>query len=160
MTGSRYARGSEAWGLCQRCHLRFYLDALVFDGYMPGLRVCADCYDDRQPQEFLVDVTDPVGLWKPAPDSVLFIASVLTLVQLGPPVKLRWTVADFGAYTVGSYSVYRAIRGSPFVLLATFVNVEDILQDGKPPITETLTYSDSAVVPGTLYDYYVQANSL
>jgi hypothetical protein len=160
MPASRFAPGNKAWGLCQRCLLRFYLSELVFDGYMPGLRVCSGCYDDRQPQEFPVDVTDPVALWKPSPDSVLFIAPVLTLVQVGPPVKLAWTVADFGAYTVGSYSVYRAIHGQPFVLLATFLNVEHILQDGKPPITETLSYEDSAVIAGTLYDYYVQANSL
>lgn len=160
MSGSRYAPGTEAWGVCQRCHLRFLLAALTFDGYMPGLRVCVDCYDDRHPQEFLVDVTDPEALWKPAPDSVLFIAPVLTLVQIGPPVKLSWTEGSFGAYTVGSYSVYRAIHGSPYVLLATFVNVENILQDGKPDITETLKYTDSTVAAGTLYDYYVQANSL
>lgn len=160
MPGAKYARGSEAWGLCQRCGLRFLLNDLVFDGYMPGLRVCADCYDSRHPQEFLQDVTDPIALWKPAPDSVAFTAPVLSLVLLGPPVKLAWSIADFQAYTVGSYAVYRAIVGQPFVLLATFKNTEDILQDGKPPIGETLAYRDSTAVHGTAYQYYILAASL
>jgi hypothetical protein len=162
MPGSKYAWGSQAWGLCQRCGERFYLRNLVFDGYMPGLRVCVDCYDPRHPQEFLQDVTDPTALWKPAPDGVSFTAPVLTSSSgVSIPVVLNWTVADFGAYTVGGYSVYRAPQSTGiFALLATFNNTENILQNGQPGITETLTYSDSTVVANTEYLYYVQAFSL
>src|SRR5271170_1509845 len=104
MPGSKYAWGREAWGLCNRCGLRFLLAQLVFDGYMPGLRVCIDCYDPKHPQEFLVDVTDPLTLWKPSPDTVATTAPVLTLVSALLPIQLSWTPADFQAYTVGSYS--------------------------------------------------------
>ena len=154
---------------------------------MPGLRVCVDCYDSRHPQEFLQDVTDPEALWKPAPDGVVFtppalsVSAVYTSLLLttdsgliittdsglelaasqAPAVVLNWTVADFGAYTVGGYSVYRASDGSTtYTKIATFPNVEDILQDGNPPITETLTYTDSSAAVGNSYLYDVSAYSL
>lgn len=160
MPGAKYARGSEAWGLCQRCGLRFFLTDLVFDGYMPGLRVCDGCYDPKHPQEFLQDVTDPIALWKPAPDSVAIVLPVLTLVQVGPPVKLSWTPADFDAYTVGTYEVWRAIQGQAYVKLATFTNVENLFADGRPSIIQTSSYTDSTVVLGTTYLYQVIARSL
>jgi hypothetical protein len=160
MPSSRYAQGQKAWGLCQRCGIRFLLNDLVFDGYMPGLRVCVDCYDSRHPQEYPIDVTDPQALYRPAPDSVAFTAPILTVIQGTSPVKLAWTVADFGAYTVGSYSVFRSTSGEPFVSLATFNNTEDILQDGNPGIGETLAYTDSTVVHLTTYRYYIQAVTL
>jgi hypothetical protein len=166
MPGAKYARGSQAWALCQRCGLRFLLMDLVFDGFMPGLRVCSGCFDTRQPQEFLVDVTDPIALWKPAPDSVAFTPPILYLIQAGPPVKLAWTSAYFGAYTTGRYLVWRAVPGSPYVLLATFNNVYDIFQDGNPPtpvsqpgMTETLMYTDASVVADP-FNYYIEADSL
>jgi hypothetical protein len=135
---------------------------LVFDGYMPGLRVCVDCYDPRHPQEFLQDVTDPVALWKPAPDNVQFTAPVLTCSSgLAIPVVLNWTVADFQAYTVGGYTVYRAPQSTGvFVALATFKNTENLFANGQPPIGQTLTYSDATAAHATAYLYYVQAFSL
>lgn len=380
MPGSKYAQGSVAWGLCNRCGLKFFLRDLVFDGYYPGLRVCIECYDSKQPQEFLVDVTDPEALWKPAPDTVQFTPSVLSLTAGTPgpgnpslllhfdgtngqtstvdssanhlpisfsgaaalstttpkfgtaslvgtgaaatyistpvaangpldlsntdftvqfwaysilldsfvrpmvdsgndgaapggwgfqnsstngltfyfgtavgsnyinttamptgawhsiagvrkgntfgfwvdgvskgtltiagnigksttltvlaaafaggafdcmidelqitksalftpgtnytpgtqpfalAVNLAWTVADFQAYTVGGYSVYRANLGGQFALIGgPFYNSEDILQDAGPPITDTLAFTDTTAVSGQVYQYYVQAFSL
>jgi hypothetical protein len=160
MPGSKFAAGSIAWGDCLRCGLRFYLRDLTFDGYMPGLRVCIDCYDSKQPQEFLVDVTDPQALWKPAPDEVAFTAPVLTLDDANLPPNLSWTSADFQAYTVGGYSVYRAIPGSPFTLLATFLNQENIYNNGQPGLIETLAYADTTALFGVTYQYYVLAFSL
>lgn len=127
---------------------------------MPGLRVHSDCYDPKHPQEFLVDVTDPIALWRPAPDSVAFTAPVLSASGLSP-IALAWTAADFGAYTVGSYAVYRAVNAGAYELYAgPFENSEDIFQDGNPPISETLSYSDGAVTPGNTYQYYIQSASL
>jgi hypothetical protein len=166
MPGAKYARGSQAWGMCQRCGLRALLRDLVFDGYMPGLRVHPECFDARHPQEFLQDVTDPIALWKPAPDEVAFTLPVLFVVAVGPPVRLAWTSADFGAYTTGNYQVYRGLPGNPYALLATFPNVYNIVEDdqlrvhpGSPGIVETLIYVDSSVIADT-YNYYIQVNSL
>lgn len=127
---------------------------------MPGLRVCIDCYDSKQPQEFLVDVTDPQALWKPAPDSVAMTAPVLTVVDQNIPPNLSWTSANFEAYTTGGYSVYRAIPGNPAVLLATFNNQENIYENGLPGIIETLNYTDATAVQGVTYMYQVIAFSL
>jgi hypothetical protein len=75
-----YARGRLAWGLCQRCGLRFYLRELVLDGYYPNIRVCSGCYDPPQPQERLAVVSDPIALWKPAPDATFVSPPFLTAV--------------------------------------------------------------------------------
>lgn len=156
-----YAKGGMAWGECQRCGLRSYLRELTLDGYFPNIRVCEGCYDPPQPQERLAVVSDPVALWKPAPQEILFRAPVLSLVSVSSSaVRLAWTAADFGAYTVGSYAVYRAVAGGPYTLLATFNNSYNIFRDGGPAITQTLAYIDAAVAQGVAYTYYVQANSL
>src|ERR1700732_371694 len=80
-----------AWGLCQRCGLRFYLRELVMDGYYPNIRVCTGCYDPPQPQERLAVVSDPVALWKPAVDTYLVPPPFLTAVVTGGHVVLTWT---------------------------------------------------------------------
>lgn len=64
----KYASGAKAWGICQRCGQRHYLRNLVEDGQYPGLRVCTECYEPKQPQEYPVNVTDPEALRKPSPD--------------------------------------------------------------------------------------------
>lgn len=69
MVGTAYARGSKAWGICQRCGLRALLSDLVFDGYYRNLRVHVECRDDRHPQERPVKVSDPQTLWKPSPEA-------------------------------------------------------------------------------------------
>ena len=78
-----YARGSIAKGMCQRCGLQFLLPELRFDGYYPNLRVCDGCYDPPQPQEKLAIVSDPEGLWRPAPDDYLVTAPLL-VITAGP----------------------------------------------------------------------------
>ena len=76
-----YARGSKAWGICQRCGLRALLSELVLDGYYRDLRVHAECRDDRHPQERLPVVSDPQALWKPSPEQGA-IAPVLSGVNV------------------------------------------------------------------------------
>jgi len=64
----RYAEGRKAWGHCGRCGLRFYLRELRFDGQVPSLQVCSQCWDPEHPQERLPDLIDPVLLWMPTGD--------------------------------------------------------------------------------------------
>lgn len=86
-----YARGRIAWGLCQRCGIRFYYRELLLDGYYPNIRVCTGCYDPPQPQERLAVVSDPVALWKPAVDTVWIAPPVLLIDVVGADVFLQWT---------------------------------------------------------------------
>ena len=62
---SRYLRQRRgrclAVAICDRCHMKVYLDELVADGNAPGLRVCTDCSD----------VFDPYRLSPPAPDRLV-----------------------------------------------------------------------------------------
>lgn len=174
MTGSRYAPGTEAWGLCKRCHLRFYLHELVFDGYMPGLRVCVDCYDDRQPQEFFIDVTDPVALWKPSPEDGP-TSPVLTLT-IGAGIFLSWTQATpRGGPIVDSYTVWRATSSdggatfAAYIAIATFpvTYITDLAAfvengaenyDNEGISNQTLEMTDSNLPAGDAFRYFVTAN--
>lgn len=176
MTGSRYAPGTKAWGLCARCGLRFFLRELQFDGYYPGLRVCEGCYDSKQPQEFLIDVTDPIALWKPSPEFSPG-APVLSGILVANQPHLAWTpVVLRGGPRVDAYAVYRAdstdgVIFSAFALLASFPvlyygdagqeSLADLVDHGNPfadnegVSSQTLTYVDAAVSASHTYQYQV-----
>lgn len=64
----RYARGHRALGHCGRCGRKMLLRHLMYDGQVPDLQVCRDCWDPKHPQEFLPDVFDPVTLYGPTGD--------------------------------------------------------------------------------------------
>lgn len=64
----QYAKGRHAIAECQRGgHKMMYRD-LVEDGHIEGLLVCRDCWEPRHPQEIPPDMTDPVALYRPAPE--------------------------------------------------------------------------------------------
>jgi hypothetical protein len=150
---SDYAKGRIAWGLCQRCGLRYLLRELVLDGYYPNIRVCKGCYDPPQPQERLAVVSDPVALWKPAVDTYSILPPILTgMVVNGDQVVLNWTSIDgppvgadhvggHGPYGSAGYVVMRSIdSGVTWQILATLMNTAD--EFGALAI-ETLTYTDT-----------------
>jgi hypothetical protein len=144
---------------------------LQFDGYMPGIRVCMSCRDDRHPQEYPIDVTDPEALWKPAPDDAPWDA-VIGAVVLGGSVSLSWTIPDpSGAARYENYILSRAysadgITFGPFALLETFpvtyygddLDLADLVENGDPAVgnngieSQTLAYSDSVGAVG-FYQY-------
>lgn len=160
---SDYARGSIAWGTCQRCGLRTYYRLLVLDGYYPNIRVCSGCYDPPQPQERLAVVSDPVALWKPAPEPYYVNPPLLTAEVVAGNVVLAWT--SIGGPPVGSdqvggqscelsagYVVFRSVdAGLTFPQLVAFTNTAD--EFGALSI-ETLTYTDVAP-PVNEPQYYV-----
>lgn len=176
---SKYAPGTQAWGRCQRCSLRFLLRDLVFDGYMPGLRVCVDCYDPRHPQESLQDTADPVGLWQPSPEFGP-VGPVLSITQGVNENILNWTAADpAGGPNILNYTVFRAVsydgglNYQPYVEIYNVVVQYDafgaiIFQPTHPldyipyvppgeVIVDPYTYTDTAVEAGLHYQYYVAA---
>lgn len=158
-----YARGSIAWGLCQRCGLRYLLHELVMDGYYPNIRVCQGCFDPPQPQERLAVVSDPLALWKPAVDTVFISPPLLVVNQVGANVTLTWTGfnqiaqaetdeapgkgktpigSSAGAQVTAGYFVNRSPDGINWTQLANLKNTPD--EFGALSI-ETDTYTD---VPG------------
>lgn len=66
-----YAHGSKAWGMCQRCGLRSYLNDLVPDGRYPDILVHPnDCYEPPVIEEQSIPkIFDAVNLKKPSPDN-------------------------------------------------------------------------------------------
>lgn len=182
MPGSKYARGTRAWGLCQKCGLRFLLRDLVFDGYYPGLRVCSGCYDDKQPQEFLIDVTDPIALWRPSPEFGPK-PSVLSGYGISDKIFLTWTeTTPRGGARVSSYSIFRAVSSDPtsfpppsFLAILPVeyygdpgeTDLADLVENGSSRAavlpgddnegieSETLQYEDDTATDFTLFYQYV-----
>ena len=80
--GASYARGSKAWGHCQRCGFRFLLNKLVHDGQIQGLLVCDSCFDDKHPQERLAPLADPVALRHATGDMDKLSSNPITVFEI------------------------------------------------------------------------------
>jgi hypothetical protein len=65
----KFASGARAWGRCQRCGDRYYLNQLRPDGYKPELLVGPCCYDIYPPQLKPIDLSDAETLRRPSPDT-------------------------------------------------------------------------------------------
>lgn len=71
----RWASGRKAWGICDRCGLRWKLRQLAYqsvDGVRTKLKVCPDCMDEDNPQGFpskWLNKTEAISLHEPRPDS-------------------------------------------------------------------------------------------
>ena len=68
MSGRKYARGRNAVAECQRSGQKMRYRDLVEDGHVPGLLVHPQWWEPKHPQEIPIDVTDPIALYKPAPE--------------------------------------------------------------------------------------------
>jgi len=71
---AKYAKGSEAFGFCDRCGFRYPLADLKYqmENQRPnGLRVCMECKDQDHPQLRLgtFKIHDPIALRDPRPDN-------------------------------------------------------------------------------------------
>jgi hypothetical protein len=64
----RYAKGSKAWGICQKSGGRYLRSELVEDGYFKGLLVHPKWKDGPHPQERPVTVQDAMAIRKPSPE--------------------------------------------------------------------------------------------
>ena len=97
-----YARGSKAWGLCDRTGIRYKLSDLVYEyqnGVRTGFRIGRDVVDPDQPQNFLgrVKINDPQALRDPRPD----YAPGNGLFGFNPVWNpAQYTVSSVGAVTV------------------------------------------------------------
>jgi len=68
-----YARGTRAWGVCDRCGFRYLLSTLRGEtvmGRSKNNRVCESCFDGDHPQNWLgrQRVVDPQALRNPRPE--------------------------------------------------------------------------------------------
>lgn len=65
---SKYAKGRHAVAECQRSGQKMRYRDLVEDGHIEGLLVHPDWWEPKHPQEIPVTVTDPIALYRPAPE--------------------------------------------------------------------------------------------
>lgn len=176
--GQRYAPATQAWGLCKRCGLRFLLRNLVFDGYMPGLRVCTSCYDGRHPQEYPINVTDPEALWKPTPDDAAWPSTITSTVS-NATVTLDWTAPDpsgrarYETYTLSrafstdgiTYTAYQVLGVFPLTYYGDALDLSNLVENGNPAEnnsgieSQTLSYVDSVGAVG-YYQYSLSAQDI
>lgn len=76
-----------AIAICDRCSFKFAIDKLKADGNSPGLRVCDDCRDPKDPWRFAPLMPDAIALRKPRPD---------TNIALNAPLHpLDWDTPNF-----------------------------------------------------------------
>lgn len=110
-----FARGSKAWGHCQRCGFRYKLSQLVSDGQVEGLRVCTSCYDPRHPQEDIPRIHDPIALRHATGDMDAAAANVLP-----EEITLTWSVESITAID-GTADVSYTNATAPVALSVHFI---------------------------------------
>ena len=62
------AAGSISIAICQRCQRKKAYTALRPDSNQPGLRVCAECWDLKDPYRLPARQTEDISLRFPRPD--------------------------------------------------------------------------------------------
>ena len=62
-------KGTMAIAICDRCGVKHYLNDLSADGNSPGLRVCHDCWDTRDPWRLPPRKTEKIDVKFPRPDT-------------------------------------------------------------------------------------------
>lgn len=62
-------KGTMAIAVCDRCGTKMYLDDLKADGNSPGLRVCKDCWDVKDPWRLPARKTENITVKYPRPDT-------------------------------------------------------------------------------------------
>lgn len=157
---AQYARGSQAWGICQRCGFRALLNTLIFDGRYAWLRVHPECWEDKHPQERMTKVYDPVALFRPSPEDNNLVAPVLSATLDGPDVLLAWTPASTQGARFEGYLVYQGPRAAPTQLAGLPISYD--MFAGK--LSEPLAYTVAAPDAGSsfwvsAYDCYQRAVS-
>lgn len=66
MSGQAYSNNPRAWGVCDRCGLRFYLRQLAKE--WTGSKVCASCFEPKHPQLTPRITSDAQALKEPRPE--------------------------------------------------------------------------------------------
>lgn len=68
---SNFAPGRLAIAICGRCSCKMPYSALMMDGNIKGLRVCAECRDNIDPYRLTPRQPDAFVLRNPRPDTNL-----------------------------------------------------------------------------------------
>ena len=78
-----YASGDLTIAVCDRCRKKLPYKALRADGQAPGLRVCSDCCDVKDPYRLPARKSEAIALQKPRPDTSLATNDTFILTEQG-----------------------------------------------------------------------------
>jgi len=70
---SGFSTGRIAIAVCDRCNLKMSYQKLRADGDQPGLRVCKDCRDNKDPYKLPQRPMDTYLLRFPRPDTTITV---------------------------------------------------------------------------------------
>ncbi len=78
--------GRASIAICDRCNCKYPYQVLRADGNSPGLRVCPDCWDVKNPWRLPPIQPDAISLKYPRPDTPLWpFANTQPFVPPVPP---------------------------------------------------------------------------
>ena len=143
-------RSTYGIGLCGRCSRKMFLDQLYPDPNSPGLMVCKEDLDQLDPYRLPARQTERITLPFNRPDLSLtddqiFPAPILSGIRVGNVINLSWVQPPTQKYLVSAYDIFRQTDTGAFLFLA------------EVPATKVLAYSDTTVISGVSYAYYVEA---
>lgn len=70
------SHGKVAVAICGRCGLKYQYNKLKPDRNTPGLRVCDDCCDDKDPYKLPSRLPEKLTLQYPRPDEPLIVPTI------------------------------------------------------------------------------------
>lgn len=80
---SGVSSGDLMIAVCDRCHVKMPYTKLRPDGNSPGLRVCNECWDNKDPYRFAARQTEAVSVQNPRPDAGIAVSSNYLLAEPG-----------------------------------------------------------------------------
>ena len=88
------ASGDLTKAICDRCKLRYPYQELRADGNSPGLRVCEECCDNKDPWRYPAPRPDPIAVRFARPDAPLVSNDTLVINEDGSWVRLNTDEGD------------------------------------------------------------------
>lgn len=79
------ASGRASIAICDRCNFKYNYQVLRTDGNSPGLRVCENCWDPKDPWRLPPIQPDAIALKYPRPDTYIGLNA--------PPETIQWDTA-------------------------------------------------------------------
>ena len=89
-----WGAGLKSIAVCDRCNFKMDYTALRADGNSPGLRVCQECWDPKNPWRDPPIQPDAITLRFPRPDTPLVVGNTTDVII--PPIPSGDYIATEG----------------------------------------------------------------
>lgn len=81
MSASNFSLGAVSIAICDRCKMKMEYSVLRADGNSPGLRVCGECWDRKDPWRLPRPKEKAIALRFPRPDLELTLPPAVMINQ-------------------------------------------------------------------------------